>query len=454
LLDELANLPESDRRAYVATLTTDEQVAIPHSWRWLARPDQRTPPGDWLVWLLLAGRGFGKTRTGAEFALSGMLAEPGSRWALVARKLDEVRTTMVEGESGLLAVMPEALRNACKWNRGTCELYLPNGSQARGYTAEEPKNLRGPQHHGAWCDELAQWRDAPLGSQQDTTWSNLMLGLRLGTRPRCVVTTTPKPFKLIRDLLASPDVVVTRGTTYDNLPNLAGPFRAQILSQFEGTRLGRQELNGELLEDVVGALWWQAIIEPYRLNPEDAPKDLLRIVVAIDPAVSTGDESAETGIVVGGIDNAGHSYVLADASGQYSPLEWANRAVNLYREWRADRIIGEVNNGGDLVEANIRSVNRQVPFSKVTASRGKAVRAEPIASLYEQGRFHHVGLFPELEDQLTTWVPGTGMKSPDRLDALVWMATELNPVEDEEETRTVHIEDLMPGYSPPRYGLA
>ncbi len=417
-------LPRETQEAYLRTLSPQELDALATDWRFHARAEQLAPLGDWLIWLLLAGRGFGKTRSGAEWVLRNMQDRPNTRWALVARKLDEVRTTMVEGESGILACMGDKFRASCKWNRATCELFLPNGSQARGYMAEEPKNLRGPQHHGAWCDELAQWRDAPDGAKEDTTWSNLMLGLRLGDHPRCVVTTTPKPFRLLRDILAMPDVAVTRGTTYANLGNLAAPFRRQILSQYEGTRLGRQELNGELLEDVIGALWWQAIIEPYRVKPEDVP-DLVRVVVAIDPAVSSGDESAETGIVVGGIDSAGHSYVLADASGRYSPLEWANRAVNLYREWSADRIIGEVNNGGDLVEANLRQVNKQVPFTAVHASRGKQTRAEPIANLYEQGRFHHVGSFPELEDQLTTWVPGTGMASPDRLDALVWMGTSL-----------------------------
>ena len=419
-------MPQATQREALKLLTPAERADLLRTWRFVARPDQLPPPGDWFIWLLLAGRGFGKTRSGAEYVLSGMQQQPKSRWALVARKLDEVRSTMVEGESGILACMDERLRDRVKWNRGTCELTLPNGSFAKGYTAEEPKNLRGPQHHGAWCDELAQWKDAPLGAQQDTTWSNLMMGLRLGDHPRCVVTTTPKPFKLVKDILALPDVVVTRGTTYANLGNLAAPFRRQVIEQYEGTRLGRQELNGELLEDVVGALWWQALIEPYRVKPEDLPR-FARIVVAIDPAVSANEESSETGIVVVGIDAAGHCYLLADASGRYTPLEWANRAVNLYREWQADRIIGEANNGGALVEANIRTVSRQVPYTAVHASRGKATRAEPIASLYEQGRCHHVVTFPELEDQLTTWVPGTGMASPDRLDALVWGMTELNP---------------------------
>jgi phage terminase large subunit-like protein len=359
-----------------------------------------------------------------------MLEKPGTRAALIARKLEEVRTTMVEGESGLLNCFSQAELIGSKWNRGTCELYLANGSQLKGYTAEEPKNLRGPQHHIAWADEAAQWQDAPLGIQQDTTWSNLMMGLRLGANPRCVVTTTPRPFKLIRELLTDPNTVVTRGTTYDNLANLAPTFRAQILRQFEGTRLGRQELSGELLEDVEGALWNQGMIEPYRIRRDDLPA-LRRIVVAIDPAVSSNEESSETGIVVGGEDGAGGSYILADASGQYTPLEWANRAVNLFAEWQADRIIGEVNNGGDLVEANVRTVSRNVPFSQVRASRGKATRAEPIASLYEQGRVHHVGVFGPLEDQMTSWVPNTGMASPDRMDALVWCETELNPYEAE-----------------------
>lgn len=412
----LASLPEATRLQALKSLTPEQQEELLHDWRFWARPEQLPPPGDWRIWLILTGRGWGKTRTGAEWVRAQVRSGAAGRIALVAPTAADARDVMVEGESGILSLGPDAERP--HYEPSKRRLTWPNGALATLYSADEPERLRGPQHDAAWCDELAAWR------YMDAAWDMLMFGLRLGDNPRAVVTTTPKPKQLLKTLLADEHTVTTRGNTYDNLPNLAPQFADQIIKRYQGTRLGRQELNGELLEDVVGALWWQAIIEPYRVKPEDVP-DLVRVVVAIDPAVSASEESAETGIIVGGIDSAGHSYVLADASGRYSPLEWANRAVNLYREWHADRIIGEVNNGGDLVEANLRQVNRQVPFTAVHASRGKQTRAEPIANLYEQGRFHHAGTFPELEDQLTTWVPGTGMASPDRLDALVWMGTSL-----------------------------
>lgn len=410
----LASLPEATRKAVLATLTEAQAAELNRDWRFWARPGQLEPEGDWAYWLIQTGRGFGKTRTAAETVRKWVREGRYKLLAFVAATAADVRDTMVEGPAGILSVSADGERPLYESSKR--KVTWPNGATALLFSAEEPDRLRGPQFEAAWCDELAAWR------RMDETWDMLMMGLRLGAKPRCIVTTTPRPRALLKRIADGPHTHVTRGSTYENLANLAPSFAATIIDRYQGTRLGRQELSGEYLEDVEGALWWQAIIEPFRVKPEDVP-DLVRVVVAIDPAVSSSDESAETGIVVGGIDAAGHSYVLADASGRYTPLEWATRAVNLYREWHADRIIGEVNNGGDLVEANLRAVNKQVPFTAVHASRGKQTRAEPISNLYEQGRFHHAGTFPELEDQLTTWVPGTGMASPDRLDALVWMGT-------------------------------
>ena len=423
-LDLLRSKPPQVREAALRALTDDEAHALLWDWSFWARDDQLPPAGEWLVWMAMSGRGWGKTRVGAEYIRAYLRAHPKHRAALVARTLDEVRTTMVEGESGLLSVLSPEEREGIQWNRTTCEMFFANGSQARGYTAEKPEKLRGPQHHVAWADEVAQWKDARLGIQADTTWSNLMLGLRLGTDARCVVTTTPKPFLLIKQLLVEPGTVVTRGSTYDNLANLTPTFRARILRQFEGTRLGRQELHAEILEDVEGALWTRLMIEQGRLDPDEweaAPRDLVRVGVAIDPAVSVSEGSAETGIIVGGADRQGDGYVLADYSGRMTPLEWARRAVNAYEQHHADCIIAEVNNGGDLVAANIRTVSATVPIETVHAARGKAVRAQPISSLSEQARIHHIGMFAQLEDQLCGWVPDSGDPSPDRLDALVWL---------------------------------
>lgn len=278
------------------------------------------------------------------------------------------------------------------------------------------------------CDEIAKWK------YPDDTWSNLMMGLRLGLDPRCVATTTPQPIPLVRMLVDDPTVHVTRGTTYENWDNLAPNFRT-FIGRYEGTRLGRQELEAELLDDIEGALWTYDRIERARI--QKAPAELTRVVVALDPAVTSGEESDETGIVVAGVGPCrckcrtsedapeDHGFVLDDLSGRYSPNEWAALAVRTYRQWQADRIVAETNNGGQMVESTLRTVYSAVPYSAVHASRGKQTRAEPIAALYEQGKVHHVGMHPTLEDQLCSWVPGVSRTSPDRLDALVWALTEL-----------------------------
>src|ERR1700758_4455747 len=394
--------------------------AIEHSWPAIARPNQLSPPGNWWqVWLLLAGRGFGKTRTLAEWACGQAASGQASRIAIVAATAADARDVLVEGESGILAVAPPWCRPIYEPSKR--RLTWPNGAIATTFSAEEPERLRGPQHDAAVCDELGAW-------SRPETWDMLQFGLRLGRNPRCLVATTPRPTKLIRELLAREgrDVVVTRGSPYENRANLAPGFFDQVIRKYEGTRLGRQELNAELLEDTPGALWSHSIIDAAR---HAAAPNLARIVVAIDPAVTSGEDADETGIVVVGKDNQGHGYVLADASGKYQPIEWAKIAIAACRAHRADRIVAETNNGGEMVAATIRMVDNNIPVTTVWASRGKIARAEPVSALYEQGRVHHIGTFPKLEDQMcaftTDFDRARAGYSPDRLDALVWGLTEL-----------------------------
>lgn len=399
-----------------------ERRNAPTPWREIARPEQLPPDGDWLVWGYIAGRGAGKTRAAAEWANEKARENPGCRIALVGRTPADVRDVMIEGESGILACagtrrpVYESTKRKLTW---------PNGATAHAYSAEVPAQLRGPQHHFSWCDEPAAWTDARKGDVLDTAWNNLMLGLRLGRNPQCVATTTPKPNALIRTILARASTVVSRGSTYDNLANLAPSFREQVLATYEGTRIGRQELLGELLEDVEGALWTLARIEAGRI-PENAAPDMARVVVAVDPSGGSGPNNDEQGIVVAGLGVDGDLYVLADRSCRLSPHGWASRAIAAYREFSADRIVAEVNFGGAMVESTIRQVDKLVPVQVITASRGKVQRAEPIAALYEHtpARVHHVGALPQLEDQMTTWTPADGT-SPDRVDALVWALTDL-----------------------------
>jgi phage terminase large subunit-like protein len=314
------------------------------------------------------------------------------------------------------------------WNRSLGEMVLHNGSRVKLFSADEPERLRGPQHHGAWCDELAAWR-------YPDTWDQLQFGLRLGEHPRTVVTTTPKPVRLVRELVKRDDVAVTRGSTFDNAANLSDAAIAELRLRYEGTRLGRQELHAELLEDVPGALWVPSMFEVEKFRIGDTLIDCARTVTAIDPAVTSSDESDETGIITAGITDDGHCpacgqiegrhvMVLEDSSCRLSPDRWMRTAVDVYDRHGGDRIVAEVNNGGDLVETVLRTVDAAVPYRKVTASRGKRVRAEPVAALYEQGRVHHVGVFPLLEEQMCEWTPDAA-KSPDRLDALVWAVTDL-----------------------------
>jgi predicted phage terminase large subunit-like protein len=391
---------------------------LPYDWEgFWARPNQLSPAGLWRVWMLLAGRGFGKTRCGAEWIRLQVKAGRG-RMALVAPTAADARDVMVEGESGILAIHPNHERPLYEPSKR--RLTWPCGAVATTYSADEPERLRGPQHDAAWCDEIGAWRYG------EDAWNMLMLGLRLGNDLQVVVTTTPRPTKLIRELVKDPTCVLTRGSSYENRANLAPAFFDQIVRRYEGTRLGRQELNAELLEDTPGALWSHGIIDAARLP---AAPILTRVVVAIDPAVTSGEESDETGIVVAGKDAHGHGYVLADISGRYQPTEWARLAITAYRRYRADRIVAERNNGGDMVEATIRMVDPNVAFTAVHASRGKVVRAEPVAALYEQGRVHHIGVFPQLEDQMANFTTdfdrAAAGYSPDRVDSLTWAFSEL-----------------------------
>lgn len=382
-----------------------------YDWQQQARPSQRQPEGSWRTWLILAGRGFGKTRTGNETVRAKIECGEWKRVALVAPTAADARDVMVEGESGMLSVCPPSFRPLYEPSKR--RLTWPNGALATLYSADEPERLRGPQHDGAWCDELAAWR-------RPEAWDMLMFGLRIGPDPQVIVTTTPKPTKIIKSLRAAATTVVTVGTTYENRDNLAPAFFEQIVKRYEGTRLGRQELEAEVLEDNPGALWTRSMIEESRVT--DKPP-LERVVVGVDPAVTNEEGSAETGIVVAGM-LGDQFYVLDDRSLRASPRTWASKAVMAYHSFSCDRIVGEVNNGGDMIEETIKNVDDGVSFKKVTATRGKHLRAEPIAALYEQNRVHHVGAFPELEDQMVEWEPG--MESPDRLDALVWALTELS----------------------------
>lgn len=382
-----------------------------------ARTSQLPPDGDWRTWLIMAGRGFGKTRIGAEWVVEQALTDPG-RYAVAAPTFGDGRDICIEGESGVLAVLRRRRPDwnlDRMWNRSLGEMTLPNGAKLKVGSADEPERFRGWNFRGAWCDELGSWR-------RPDAWTQLRLANRLG-RALTVVTGTPRPVKLIKDLSAKEGrgVVITRGGTFENERNLSPEFLEEMRDTYEGTRIGRQELYGELLTDTPGALWTQALIDPHRAT---GVPPLRRVVVAIDPAVTAGEESDSTGIIAAGVGLDGHLYVLADRTCRTSPERWARTAVDLYDEVAADRIVAEVNNGGDLVESVLRAVDSSVPVRKVHASRGKRLRAEPVAAMYEQGRVHHVGDLSALEDQLTTWTPDSD-GSPDRLDALVWALTDL-----------------------------
>ena len=437
-LERLRRLREL--QAELKRLDDDEAGAIKPRWEDIARPDQLAPPGEWMTWLILAGRGWGKSRTAAEWAAAKARTFPGARIALVGKTFADVRDTMIEGESGLIACLnTDEFKNHSEddgYNRSRLEVRLNNGSMFKAFSAEKPWRLRGPQHHFAWGDESCFWQDAHKGLIADTTWTNLIITLRLkartgwppGYRPQVVVATTPRPVALLRTndpdpsrtgLMQRETTIITRGRTADNLDNLSDTYKENVVLPLLGTRLGRQELDAELLDDVPGALWRREWIDETRITDPLAVPDLLRVVIGVDPAVTDGESSAQTGIIVAGAARNGHGYVLADFTLRATPREAIERAIAAYHEFKGDRIVAEVNNGGDYIGTLVRTVDPNVPYQSVRATRGKAMRAEPVSSLYEQRRVHHVGSLPYLEDSMCSWTPADA-ESPDRLDACVW----------------------------------
>ncbi len=448
LKEILGSLPP-DKAKLVATLLASlppaQQKHLRYMWELHARPNQikpalhdvgvqagrqgkRDPALPWFVWLMLAGRGFGKTRAGSEFIrgeveyAQTVLRKP-IRCALVAPTAGDARDIMVEGDSGILSVCPP--NNMPKYESSKRKLTWKDGSIATMYSAEEAERLRGPQHHVAWADELAAWGD-PQG-----TWDMLMFGMRLVRTkelgPQICVTTTPKPRPPLMAIIAAPTTVLTTGSTHENKANLAPTFFDAVISQYEGTRLGRQEIDGELMLDVMGALWNAKMIDDTRVQPDNVPP-LIRLIVAIDPSVSE-DVGADTGIIAAGIASNGHVYIVEDQSMQGTPAEWARRAISTYNRLKADKIVAEVNNGGAMVKEVLRNImpdQTLFSYKELHASRGKLVRAEPVSALYERGLVHHVGMHKALEDQMVAYSPAkSGKMLVDRMDALVWAVTEL-----------------------------
>lgn len=405
------NHTKKEIEATIAELPDNVVQQLLYDWPLWARENQLTPTGDWFVWLILAGRGWGKTRVGAE-QIRAWQEQGVKRFALIGQTPGEVRDVMVEGESGIIATSPKW--NMPKYEPSKRRLTWPNGAVATVYSGENPEVLRGPQHEKAWIDELAKFR-----YQQDM-WDNLILGMRLGNAPQMIVTTTPRPTKLMKSLIKHPTTHVTRGTTYENRENLAQVFLDVILDKYEGTRLGRQELSAEMLDDNPGALWSRGWIENNRTTTLPT---LTRVIVAVDPAATSSAKADETGIIVAGIDSDRHGYVLEDMTIKATPEQWARVAIDAFNKWNADKIVGEANNGGDMIETILKNINPDIPYKKVWASRGKATRAEPVSALYERNKIHHIGYFPDLEDELCEWEPG--LSSPNRLDACVWAFTEL-----------------------------
>ena len=406
------------RQGHLATST------LYNEWQSTARDSQITPPqkiyGDYNIWLILAGRGWGKTRTGAMDTIMYALRNPEVQVAVVTPTFGDIRRVAFGGISGIIKNLPQECLMSGRgkgYNASASEITLYNGSKIMGFSATEPDRLRGPQFHRAWCDELAAWF-------YPDTFDQLMFGLRLGDNPQCVITTTPKPVPLIRNIMKRKGLVITRGSTFENAANLAPAALENLKEKYADTRLGRQELYAELLDDSEGALWNYKNLEETRVSKDEVP-ELRRIIVAIDPAVTNNEGSDETGIVIAGQADNGRYYVLEDVSGKMTPDGWGRLAVDMYYKYQADRIVAEVNNGGDLVERLIRTIDNEVSYTPVNASRGKMVRAEPIAALYEQKKVSHVGMFLELEEQLCSFTVGS-KKSPDRLDALVWALTELS----------------------------
>ena len=427
----LRNMPIDEVQEALSKMSKKQVEVLQKEYKFWARPNQIEPDGNHNVWFLNCGRGFGKTWTGAQWVRE-KVKEGHRRIACVSATNSDIEKVMVHGESGLLSI-------CCKydktykgkemgfpnWSPTKRNLTWQNGAKVEFFSAEEPERLRGPQFSAAWCDELAAWK------KDEDTWSMLQFGLRLGKHPKVCVTTTPKSTKLVRKLLKDPKTVVTTGSTFDNSVNLAETFLESIKEQFEGTRLGRQELYAEVLEENEGALWTTDTIDSCQIDRDKIP-DLTRIIVSLDPAVTSNAESDMTGIVVAGVDVNGKAYILGDYTDRLSPQGWASKAIELYYSYEADRIVAEVNQGGDMVKHTIHGEDESVPLKMVRASRGKYARAEPVAALYERGLVYHVrnpddgdANLNELETQMRTWEPLGSIGSPDRLDAMVWALTDL-----------------------------
>lgn len=429
--ETLRSLPASKVKELFQALGHIKTEELKHDWNFWARDAQLEPEGLWNTWFINAGRGFGKTRTGVEWVRE-QVKKGKKRIAAVAATNSDIERVMVKGESGFLSVCWKGDKTYAgkkmglpEWSPTKRTLTWENGATVQFFSAEEPERLRGPQFEIAWCDELAAW------NKDIDTWDMLQFCMRLGKHPRIVVTTTPKPTKLVRKILKDDKTHVTTGSTFDNSANLAGTYLEAVKEQYEGTRLGRQELYAEVLEEAQGALWNTDMLDACTIKQEQVP-DLTRVVIAIDPAVTANKESDMTGIVVAGIDVNGIAYVLGDYTDRLSPQGWAAKAIELYHKYEADRIVAEVNQGGDMVKTTIHGEDETVPFRAVRASRGKYARAEPVSALYERGLVKHVAnpsdsaTLNELETQMRTWEPLGSIGSPDRLDALVWALTDLS----------------------------
>lgn len=417
----LAELSPEKRAAVLKGLSAAELAALEYCWEVWARPDQMPPPPPWRTWILLGGRGSGKTRSSAEWVRSEMTSGRRRQMGIIAPTADSMRRICVEGPSGILSVGPPDERP--QFEPSTRRIVYSNGGVVHLFSAEEPDRLRGPNLDGYWLDELTSMANA------SDVWDMLQMALRIpgpqGHEPCGVVSTTPKMHAVLKQIIAASSTIITRAKTSDNAANLDASTLAYLHEKYGGTRLGRQELDAELLQDLEGALWNRDLIDRARIKRGDLPDRLLRVVVAVDPPGGSSKGNAECGIVVAALGADRHGYILADLSGRMSPEKWARTAVNAFDGYKADRIVAEQNFGGAMVESTIRSINRTVAIKMVVASRGKQVRAEPIAALYEQHRVHHVGEFATLEDQMTGWDPAANGPSPDRVDALVWALTDL-----------------------------
>ena len=433
----LRKLPRDVALDVISTLTEEEAGEILVDWEFWARDEQLPPEGDWFIWLYLAGRGAGKTRAGSEWVLS-RIRDGCCRGGLIAPTAADARDVIVEGESGIKSVAKESdFTTSGEWlgvpeyEPSKRRLTWKNGAVCFTYSADKPERLRGPQHDFLWGDELCAWR-------RPEAWDLAMMGLRLGENPTVFVSTTPKPIKLIKNLIKDPACVVTRGTTYSNRDNLPSKFFDSIIKKYEGTRFGLQELEGVLLEEAEGALWSYSLIEETRITDPVSLDTLKRVVVAVDPAITATDTSDETGIVVCALRNDGHGLVLSDLSGRYSPGKWSKIVVDAFDKWKADSVVAEGNQGGDMVKYTLRTQRNSLPIRVVHASRGKRTRADPIAAYFERKEAHIVGTLRDLEDQLCSWEPLSGQNSPDRLDAMVWGLTDCM-VERKEELREVRV---------------